>query len=138
MVLETISIEKHTIRINLTFEEYKLLEIEAGRRNLTEAGAAHAILKEYFEGIYRRMLKSEVKLKIVSLLNDLGQMHVTEIGRRLHHRGWSALKNHLDFLEDYGLVIQTPFGKAPIRFYKLNKENPKVQVLLEFMKAWET
>lgn len=80
------------------------------------------------------VLSSKVRIKIVKLLMDMGELNVSEIARRLEIN-YNTASQHLRILESAGIVKQKTFGK--IRLYRLNEQSPRVRALQNLIEFWE-
>ena len=80
------------------------------------------------------VLCSKTRIKMLKLLNDLGQLNVSDIAERLGANYEYTIAN-LKVLEENNLVKQLRSGKA--RYYRLNDECLKVSALRQVILAWQ-
>jgi len=77
---------------------------------------------------------SKLRMKILKILAQVGELNVSEIARRLGVN-YNTTSKHLKVLEDEGILQHKVFGR--IRLYRLNEYSPKVKAVQNFMDAWE-
>jgi len=77
---------------------------------------------------------SKLRMKILKVLVQMGELNVSEIARRLNVNYNTAIK-HLKILEDEGMVRHKVFGR--IRLYRLNEHSPKAEAVQRLLEAWE-
>jgi CRISPR locus-related DNA-binding protein len=77
---------------------------------------------------------SKIRMKILKILMQMGELNVTRIARRLgvNH---STISKHLKILEDEGILQHKMFGR--IRFYRFNEHSPKAKVLQNLIESWD-
>jgi predicted transcriptional regulator len=80
-------------------------------------------------------LSSKVRIRILKLLFDLGELNATRICKRVR-ANYSVMRNHLSILEKMGFIQHKKFGR--MSFYRLNDENPRVKVLKRLFEVWQT
>jgi len=81
------------------------------------------------------VISSKLRMKILKILFNVGELNVSEIARRLRINYLSA-NNHLKILEDEGIVQRKMFGR--IRLYRVNEQSPKTKALQNLIDAWES
>lgn len=79
------------------------------------------------------VFSSKLRVKILKVLWQLGEVNVSEIVRRLGVNHKAAMA-HLNFLESEGIIKHKMFGR--IRLYRLN-DSPKAVVVKNFLEAWD-
>jgi DNA-binding transcriptional ArsR family regulator len=79
------------------------------------------------------VLCSKTRMKIIMLLNDLGQLNVSEIAQRLGSNYAHVLRN-LVVLHESDLVTQLRSGR--VKYYRLNRECLKVRAVQNVLDAW--
>jgi DNA-binding transcriptional ArsR family regulator len=77
---------------------------------------------------------SRLRMKILKILFNVGELNVSEIARRLKINYVSA-NNHLKILEDEGILQRKMFGR--IQLYRVNEQSPKTKALQNLVDAWE-
>ncbi|MCW4029428.1 MAG: metalloregulator ArsR/SmtB family transcription factor [Candidatus Bathyarchaeota archaeon] len=80
------------------------------------------------------VLASKPRLKILKLINQLGQLNVSDIARRIN-MNYTATANHLKLLQTEGLLQERTYGR--VRLYRLNQDSPKAKAIAELIEAWE-
>ncbi|MEM3694910.1 MAG: winged helix-turn-helix domain-containing protein [Candidatus Bathyarchaeia archaeon] len=80
------------------------------------------------------ILSSRVRIKILKILMSMGELNISELARRLNIN-YSTARQHLQILEDAGMIKQKTFGK--IRLYRLNEQSPRVRALQNLIEVWE-
>ena len=79
------------------------------------------------------VLSSRGRVRILKLLAELGELNVSAISRtiNLNH---SAVKEHLRFLTEVGLIKEKRFGR--ILIYQFEEKNILAQSLKQVFKIW--
>jgi predicted transcriptional regulator len=77
---------------------------------------------------------SRLRIKILKILFNVGELNVSEVARRLRINYVSASK-HLKILEDEGILQRKTFGR--IRLYRVNEKSPKAKALQNLIDVWE-
>jgi len=80
------------------------------------------------------VFSSKLRVKILKILAQVGELNVSEIARRLGVNYKTTNKN-LKILEDEGIIQHKVFGR--IRLYRFNERSPKARAVQNFMEAWE-
>jgi predicted transcriptional regulator len=80
------------------------------------------------------VFSSKLRIRILTLLNNLGELNVSEIARKLKINFTSTSK-HLKILEDEGIIQHKMFGR--IRLYRLNELSSKTKAVQNLIDAWE-
>ncbi|MEM2912135.1 MAG: winged helix-turn-helix domain-containing protein [Candidatus Bathyarchaeia archaeon] len=81
-----------------------------------------------------KVLGSKVRLKILKILLQIGELNVSEIARRIgaNHKTTVA---HLEILENEGILQHKTFGR--IRIYRFNESSERAKALKNFIEEWE-
>jgi len=80
-----------------------------------------------------RVLSSSGRIRILTLLSEVEQMHLTEIAKRTE-QSYSAAERHLDDLSNAGIVEERDYGR--VRVFKLNITNDRAKLLQELILKW--
>jgi predicted transcriptional regulator len=79
-------------------------------------------------------MSSYGRTKVLTLMLEAEELNVSEITRRvgLSH---SATVNHLEFLEEAGILREKRFNR--IRIFRIDRSSPHVAALLAFLTEWK-
>ena len=80
------------------------------------------------------VFSSKLRMKILKILMQVGELNVSEIARRLGVN-YNTTSKHLKVLEDEGILQHKVFGR--MRLYRLNEHSPKAKGVQNLMEAWE-
>jgi DNA-binding transcriptional ArsR family regulator len=80
-----------------------------------------------------RILSSGGRIRILTLLSEVEQLHLTEIAKRTD-QSYSAAERHLDDLSKAGIVEERDYGR--VRVFKLNLTNDRAKLLQELILKW--
>ena len=80
------------------------------------------------------IFSSRVRMRILKVLAQIGELNVSDITRRLDVN-YQTTARHLDVLEAEGILQQKKFGR--IRLYKLNERSPKTKAIHTLLDAWK-
>jgi predicted ArsR family transcriptional regulator len=80
------------------------------------------------------VFSSKLRMKILKILVQMGEVNVSEIARRLGVN-YNATREHLKVLEDEGILQHKVFGR--IRLYRLNEQSPKARAIQKLVEVWE-
>jgi len=80
-----------------------------------------------------RILSSVGRVRILTLLSEVEQLHLTEIAKRTD-QSYSATERHLDDLSKAGIVEERDYGR--VRVFKLNLTNDHARLLQELILKW--
>ena len=80
------------------------------------------------------VLSSSGRIKILTLLSNVEQLHLSEIARRTD-QSHSATVHHLHELTSASIVDEHDYGR--VRMFKLNLENPRVKSLRQLIIEWD-
>lgn len=80
------------------------------------------------------VLSSKGRVRILKLLAELGELNISAISRtiNLNH---TAVKDHLRFLTEVGLIKEKKFGR--ILIYQFDENNILAHSLKQLFKIWE-
>jgi len=81
------------------------------------------------------VFSSKLRMKIVRILAQVGELNVSEIARRLSVN-YVTTNNHLKVLEDEGILRHKTFGR--IHLYRLSENSAKAKALQNLMDVWES
>jgi len=79
-------------------------------------------------------LSSKVRIKILKILWQVGELNISGIARRLGVN-YETTDKHLKVLENEGMVQHKRFGR--IRIYRLNEHSPKTKSMQNLLEVWE-
>jgi len=80
------------------------------------------------------VLSSSGRIKILTLLSNVEQLHLSEIARRTD-QSHSSTVHHLRELAHASIVDEHDYGR--VRMFKLNLENPWVKSLRQLILEWD-
>ena len=80
------------------------------------------------------VLSSSGRIKILTLLSQVGELHLTEIARRTD-QSYAAADRHLQDLSDASIVEEHDYGR--VRMFRLNMENRRARMLRELILQWD-
>ena len=80
-----------------------------------------------------RVLSSSGRIRILTLLSGIEELHLTEIARRTE-QSYSAAQRHLDDLSKAGIVEERDYGR--VRMFKLNRTNDHARLLQDLILKW--
>jgi DNA-binding transcriptional ArsR family regulator len=80
------------------------------------------------------VFSSRLRVKILKVLAEVGELNVSEIARRLGVN-YGTTNAHLKVLEDEGLVLHKQFGR--IRIYRLNQNSARIKIIQSLFEVWE-
>ena len=80
------------------------------------------------------VLSSSGRIKILTLLSQAGELHLTEIARRTD-QSYASADRHLQDLSDAMIVEERDYGR--VRMFKLNMENPRTKMLRDLILLWD-
>lgn len=89
--------------------------------------------REHFMDV-EDVFSSKLRMKILKILAQVGELNVSEIARRLGVN-YNMTSRHLKVLEDEGVVKHKVFGR--IRLYRFNENSPKAKVVQNLIEVWE-
>ncbi|MDR0373229.1 MAG: winged helix-turn-helix domain-containing protein [Nitrososphaerota archaeon] len=79
------------------------------------------------------VLSSKPRLKILKLIYTLGQLNVSDVGRRIN-MNYTATSGHIKVLESEGLLELRTYGR--VRMYRFSS-SAKAQAVAGLIEAWE-
>src|SRR3989475_13153735 len=80
-----------------------------------------------------KILSSSGRIRILSLLSEVEQLHLTEIAKRTD-QSYSAAERHLDDLSEAGIVGGRDYGRG--RGFKLNPAKDRAKLLRGLILKW--
>ncbi|HEX4919521.1 MAG TPA: winged helix-turn-helix domain-containing protein [Candidatus Bathyarchaeia archaeon] len=80
------------------------------------------------------ILSSSGRIKILTLLANVEQLHLSEIARRTD-QSHSSTVHHLHELANASIVNEQDYGR--VRLFKLNLTNPWVRSLRQLILQWD-
>jgi DNA-binding transcriptional ArsR family regulator len=80
------------------------------------------------------VFSSRLRVKILKILAEVGELNVSEIARRLGVN-YGTTNAHLKILEDEGLVLHKQFGR--IRIYRLNQNSDRIKIIQSLFEIWK-
>ncbi len=80
------------------------------------------------------VLSSRLRMKILKILMQVGELNVSQIARRLH-ANYKTTRGHLKVLEDESIVKHRVFGR--VHMYRLNRSSPRVVAVQNLIQVWE-
>ncbi len=81
-----------------------------------------------------KILTSSGRIRILTLLSQVEELHLTEIAKRTE-QSYSSTQRHLRDLTQASVVEEHDYGR--IRIFRLNLDNPRVRMLRELVLAWD-
>jgi predicted transcriptional regulator len=79
------------------------------------------------------VFSSRGRVRILKILVEIGELNISEIARRAG-LNYATTNQHLEALENYGLIQHKKFGR--IRIFRLNEANFRAKMIKEMMEAW--
>lgn len=80
------------------------------------------------------VFSSRLRVKILKIIAQVGELNVSEIARRLSVN-YKVTNNHLKILENEGILEHKVFGR--IRLYRFNEFSPKAKAIQKLIEVWE-
>jgi len=80
------------------------------------------------------VLGNKLRIKILKILNQMGELNVSEIARKIGANHKTTMK-HLNILEDEGVLQHKMFGR--IHLYRLNINSAKARALQSLIENWD-
>jgi len=80
------------------------------------------------------VFSSRLRIKILKILVQLGELNVSEIARRLGVN-YNMTRGHLKVLEDEGILQHKVFGR--IHLYRFNEHSLKAKSIRNVIEVWE-
>jgi DNA-binding transcriptional ArsR family regulator len=80
------------------------------------------------------VFSSRLRMKILKILVQTGELNVSEIARRLDVNYLTTVK-HLEALETEGIIMHETFGR--IRLYRLDEQSSKAKAVQNLIDTWE-
>ncbi len=80
------------------------------------------------------VFSSKPRMKILTLIAQLGALNVSDIARRIN-LNYTTTNQHLKLLEAEGVLQQRVYGR--IRMYKFNQSSSKAKAVQNLIDTWE-
>lgn len=80
-----------------------------------------------------RVLSSSGRIRILTLLSAIEELHLTEIAKRTE-QSYSATGRHLDDLTNAEIVEERDYGR--VRVFRLNRSNNRARLVQEMILKW--
>ncbi|MEM3617062.1 MAG: winged helix-turn-helix domain-containing protein [Candidatus Bathyarchaeia archaeon] len=80
------------------------------------------------------VLGNRLRIKILKILNQMGELNVSEIARRIG-ANYKTTMEHLKILEDEGILKHKRFGR--IHLYRLDVNSAKAKAVQNLIESWE-
>jgi DNA-binding transcriptional ArsR family regulator len=80
------------------------------------------------------VFSSKPRMKILKILNSLGQRNVSDIARRLKIN-FTTTNEHLRLLESEGILKEYLYGR--MRLYSFNETSEKAKAIQKLIHVWE-
>ncbi len=80
------------------------------------------------------VLGNKQRIKILKILNQMGELNVSQIARRIGANHKTTMK-HLKILENDGILQHKMFGR--IRLYRFNINSAKAKAIQSLIENWE-
>jgi DNA-binding transcriptional ArsR family regulator len=80
------------------------------------------------------VFSSRLRMKILRILVQIGELNGSDIARRLGVNYMTTSK-HLKALEDEGVLVHKVFGR--IRLYRLDERSPRAKAVQALIETWE-
>jgi DNA-binding transcriptional ArsR family regulator len=81
-----------------------------------------------------RVLSSSGRTKILTVLSNVGELHLSEIARKTD-QSYSATDRHLEELSEASIVEEHDYGR--VRMFRLNLDNPRTKILRQLILEWD-
>jgi len=81
-----------------------------------------------------RILSSTGRIKILTVLSHVGELHLTEIAKQTD-QSYSSTERHLEDLSDAAIVEEHDYGR--VRMFKLKLDNPRAKILKQLILEWD-
>jgi len=81
-----------------------------------------------------RVLSSTGRIKILTVLSHVGELHLTEIAKQTD-QSYSSTERHLEDLSDATIVEEHDYGR--VRMFKLKLDNPRAKILKQLILEWD-
>lgn len=80
------------------------------------------------------VFSSKSRMKILCLINQLGQLNVSDVARRLK-MNYASTAEHLKVLEAEGILQQRSYGR--VKMYRFNEASVKAKAVVSLIETWE-
>ncbi len=79
------------------------------------------------------VFSSKPRMKILKLIDRLGELNVSDVARRIGVN-FSSTSKHLKILQDEGILQERTYGR--IRMYRFNQASAKAKAVQELIEVW--
>jgi len=83
---------------------------------------------------FEEVFSSKPRMKILKILDKLGQLNVSDIARRININ-YAVTDGHLRLLESEGVLKQYLYGR--MRLYSFNEASEKAKAVQTLIHVWE-
>lgn len=80
------------------------------------------------------VFSSKLRMKILKIISQVGEVNITEVARRLSVN-FNTANKHLIVLEEEEIVQHKRFGR--IRLYRFNQNSSKAKAIQNLLEIWE-
>jgi DNA-binding transcriptional ArsR family regulator len=80
------------------------------------------------------VFSSKLRMKILKILEQVGELNVSEIARRLK-ANYETTSRHLKVLESEGILQHKEFGR--IRLYRFDEHSPRTKAVQDLIEVWK-
>jgi predicted transcriptional regulator len=80
------------------------------------------------------VFSSRLRMKILKILYDVGELNVSDFARRLSVN-YASTSKHLKILENEGILQHKMFGR--ICLYRYNEQSAKAKAAKALIQVWE-
>ncbi len=81
-----------------------------------------------------RVLSSSGRIKILTVLSNAQELHLSEIARKID-QSYSSTDRHLQDLSEASMVEEHDYGR--VRMFRLNLDNPRARILRQLILEWD-
>ncbi|MDR1992415.1 MAG: winged helix-turn-helix domain-containing protein [Nitrososphaerota archaeon] len=79
------------------------------------------------------VLSSKTRLRILKLIYTLGQLNISEVGRRIN-MNYTAISEHIKILESAGILELRTYGR--VHMYRFSG-SPRAQAIAKLIEVWQ-
>jgi len=80
------------------------------------------------------VLSSKLRMKILKLIAQLGELNTSDVARRLKVN-YKTANDHLKLLEAEGILQRKTFGR--ISLYRFSERSPKAKAIQSLIELWQ-
>jgi DNA-binding transcriptional ArsR family regulator len=81
------------------------------------------------------VFSSKPRMKILKLIDRLGELNVSDIARRIKIN-FTTTSKHLKLLKDEGILEERTYGR--VRMYRFNQASAKAKAIQNLIEVWES